>query len=159
MTQSPFGKRTGDRRESWASSPAVRASMQSNRPRDTRPEIALRSAVHRLGLRYRVSAPPLPGLRYTADLLFTRAKVAVFVDGCFWHGCPEHHTVAATNAGYWAEKVRRNRERDAETDRLLRESGWHVIRIWEHQEIDDSARRIAKAVRTQSQGRRTVPDR
>jgi DNA mismatch endonuclease (patch repair protein) len=86
-------------------------------------------------------------MRRTADLLFTRAKVAVFLDGCFWHGCPEHHTKSATNAEYWAEKVRRNRERDAETDRLLREKDWLVIRVWEHEDPVQAAAHIAEKVR------------
>jgi DNA mismatch endonuclease (patch repair protein) len=134
-------------RPSGASSDAVRASMSSNRPRDTRPELALRRAVHALGLRYRVSARPLPGLSRTADLAFRRARVAVFMDGCFWHGCPQHHTVASTNAEYWAEKVRRNRERDAETDRLLEESGWLSVRVWEHEDPLEAAMTIRDAVR------------
>ena len=74
--------------------------MQSNKSRDTKPELALRSAVHSLGLRYRVDARPLKALRRRADLVFPRAKVAVFLDGCFWHGCPVHHTVAAANASF-----------------------------------------------------------
>lgn len=131
-----------------ASSEGVRKSMQSNKGRDTKPELALRRAVHALGLRYRVSIRPLPKVRRTADLVFTRAKVAVFLDGCFWHGCPEHHTKAVTNAEYWAEKVRRNRERDAETDRLLNEAGWHVIRVWEHEDVNQAALRIADEVRS-----------
>ncbi|WP_268915922.1 very short patch repair endonuclease [Actinomadura logoneensis] len=130
-----------------ASNPGVRKSMQSNKGRDTRPELALRRAVHALGMRYRVSARPLPGVRRTADLLFTRAHVAVFLDGCFWHGCPEHHTKSATNADYWAEKVRRNRERDAETDRLLAEAGWKVIRVWEHEDPVQAAQHVAQVVR------------
>lgn len=135
---------TGD--ESWASSPAVRASMRANRGRDTRPELALRRAVHALGLRYRVDLPPLPGLRRRADLVFTRAKVAVFLDGCFWHGCSEHHSVAKTNASFWAEKVRRNRERDAETDDRLTSSGWRPVRIWEHEDPVVAASRVREAV-------------
>jgi DNA mismatch endonuclease (patch repair protein) len=86
-------------------------------------------------------------MRRTADLLFTRTKVAVFMDGCFWHGCPEHHTKSATNAEYWAEKVRRNRERDIETDRMLREKGWLVIRVWEHEDPVQAAVQIAAQVR------------
>ncbi|GAA2141585.1 hypothetical protein GCM10009727_39270 [Actinomadura napierensis] len=121
--------------------------MQSNKSRDTKPELALRRAAHALGLRYKVSARPLPTIRRTADMLFTRAKVAVFMDGCFWHGCPEHHTRSATNAAYWAEKVRRNRERDRETDQLLAEKGWLVIRIWEHEEPARAAARVAEQVR------------
>ncbi|WP_084781101.1 very short patch repair endonuclease [Planobispora rosea] len=133
--------------ESWASSAATRASMRSNKGRDTKPELALRRAVHALGLRYRVSYRPLKAVRRTADLVFTRAKVAVFMDGCFWHGCPEHHTVATTNAGFWAEKVRRTRERDRETDRLLQEAGWRVIRVWEHEDPVEAAEKVADLVR------------
>src|SRR5688572_15588767 len=93
------------RDESWASSAAVRSVMQGNRKRDTSPEVALRRAVHALGLRYRVACRPLETKRWTADLLFTRARVAVFVDGCFWHGCPVHFTAPRTNAGYWSPKI------------------------------------------------------
>jgi len=129
-----------------ASSPGVRASMQANRGRDTKPELALRSAAHAMGLRYRVSVRPMRDLRRTADLVFTRARVAVFLDGCFWHGCETHHTVSATNAGYWAEKVIRNRERDRETDRVLVEAGWAVVRVWEHEDPIDAAARIKEVV-------------
>lgn len=121
--------------------------MQSNKGRDTRPELALRSACHALGMRYRVSIRPLPELRRTADLVFTRAKVAVFLDGCFWHGCPQHHTQAATNARYWADKVANNRARDAETDERLTQAGWRVVRVWEHEEPATAAGRIAAVVR------------
>ncbi len=129
-----------------ASSEGVRKSMQANKGRDTKPELSLRRAVHALGLRYRVGARPLPKVRRTADLLFPRVKVAVFLDGCFWHGCPVHHSVAVTNAAYWAEKVRRNRERDAETDRLLTEEGWSVIRVWEHESPVEAALRVQSEV-------------
>lgn len=120
--------------------------MQANRGRDTGPELALRRAVHALGLRYRVDARPLPSLRRRADMVFTRAKVAVFMDGCFWHGCPDHHTVAKTNAEFWAEKVRGNRERDEETNRLLDEAGWAVVRVWEHEDPVDAAARVRRVV-------------
>ncbi|GAA0953542.1 very short patch repair endonuclease [Actinocorallia libanotica] len=135
-------------RPTKAATPGVRKSMQSNKGRDTKPELALRRAVHALGLRYRVSARPIPTLRRTADLVFTRAKVAVFIDGCFWHGCPAHHTKSATNAAYWSEKVATNRSRDAETTRLLTEAGWTVIRIWEHEDPIEAATRVAVAVRS-----------
>jgi DNA mismatch endonuclease (patch repair protein) len=131
-----------------ASSEGVRKSMQSNKGRDTKPELALRRAVHALGLRYRVSARPIKSIRRTADLVFSKAKVAVFLDGCFWHGCPVHHSKAATNADFWAEKVARTRERDAETDRILKEAGWTVIRIWEHEDPEKAAMRVAEQVRT-----------
>lgn len=132
--------------ESWASSEGARSSMRSNRGRDTKPELALRSAVHSLGLRYRVSVRPLKELRRTADLVFTRAKVAVFLDGCFWHGCPQHHTVAATNAKFWAEKVEGNRARDRDTDRRLNMAGWVSVRIWEHDDPVEAARRVRDVV-------------
>jgi DNA mismatch endonuclease (patch repair protein) len=133
-------------RPTTAFNEGTRKSMQANKGRDTKPELALRRAEHALGLRYRISTRPLPSIRRTADLVFTKVKIAVFMDGCFWHGCPDHHTKAATNAEYWAEKVRRNRERDAEIDRLLTESGWSVIRVWEHEDPVAAAERVAKEV-------------
>jgi DNA mismatch endonuclease (patch repair protein) len=129
-----------------ASSEGTRKSMQANKGRDTKPELALRRAAHALGLRYRVSVRPVPSIRRTADLVFTKAKVAVFMDGCFWHGCPVHHTQAARNAEYWAEKVDKNRKRDAETDRLLAEAGWTVLRFWEHEDPVESAKKIAEVL-------------
>jgi DNA mismatch endonuclease, patch repair protein len=121
--------------------------MRSNKSRDTKPELALRSAVHARGLRYRVSAKPLAGVRRTADLVFTRAKVAVFLAGCFWHGCPEHHTVATANATFWADKVENNRKRDRDTDGRLADAGWISVRIWEHEDAADAARRVEEIVR------------
>ncbi|MDP4015145.1 MAG: very short patch repair endonuclease [Candidatus Nanopelagicales bacterium] len=132
---------------SWASTPAVRSVMRGNRSRDTQPELALRSAVHALGLRYRVDKQPLPQLRRRADLVFTRAKVAVFLDGCFWHGCAEHHRPATLNSGFWARKVTDNIARDKGTDGHLVDAGWRVIRIWEHDDPQQAARRVAAAVR------------
>jgi DNA mismatch endonuclease, patch repair protein len=134
--------------QSWATSPGVRRSMQSNRGRDTSPELALRRALHALGLRYRVDYPPLPThKRRRADVVFTKARVAVFIDGCFWHGCPDHHTVAKANAAYWANKVAQNRRRDRETDELLKNAGWRTIRIWEHQSAEHAAHEIERLVR------------
>ena len=124
--------------------------MQSNKSRDTKPELALRSAVHAKGLRYRVSAKPLAGVRRTADLVFPRAKVAVFLDGCFWHGCPEHHTVASANAKFWADKVDANRKRDRDTDSRLAEAGWVSVRIWEHEDVTEAARRVEEVVRARA---------
>ncbi|WP_211372275.1 very short patch repair endonuclease [Mycolicibacterium grossiae] len=133
--------------ESWASSPEARARMQSNKSRDTKPELALRSAVHKLGLRYRVDTRPLTTMRRRADLVFTRAKVAVFLDGCFWHGCPVHHTKAAANATFWADKVTTNRARDRDTDARLAEAGWVSVRIWEHEDPAEAAARVRDVVR------------
>ncbi|MEV4134052.1 very short patch repair endonuclease [Dactylosporangium sp. NPDC049742] len=132
--------------KSWASSIGVRKSMQANTGRDTKPELALRRAVHALGLRYYVNRRPIKAVRRTADLLFPKLKLAVFLDGCFWHGCPEHHTVAKTNAPFWAEKVATNRRRDADTNERLATQGWTVIRIWEHEPIGEAAARIAETV-------------
>nr|WP_198168270.1 very short patch repair endonuclease [Herbidospora yilanensis] len=132
--------------ESWASSPAVRSVMRANRGRDTRPERALRSAVHALGLRYRVGVRPLPGVRRTADMVFTRDKIAVFLDGCYWHGCEEHYRPARKNAEFWSQKISSNRARDRETDSVLRDAGWQVIRIWEHEPAREAAARVAETV-------------
>ncbi len=120
--------------------------MQGNRSRDTRPEVAVRSAVHALGLRFRVGARPVPGVRRTADLVFRSSRIAVFVDGCFWHGCPDHFVMPRTNIEYWAAKIGRNRDRDAETDTLLRTAGWTVIRLWEHEDPRTGAGRVRAAL-------------
>lgn len=143
-----YGGRVAATKPTRALNEGTRKSMQSNKGRDTKPELALRRAVHALGLRYRVSVRPLPKIRRTADLVFTKKKVAVFLDGCFWHGCPDHHTKAATNADFWAEKVARTRERDHETDRLLMDAGWTVVRVWEHEQPADAAKRILRLVRS-----------
>ncbi|MEO3939334.1 very short patch repair endonuclease [Dermatophilaceae bacterium Soc4.6] len=125
--------------------------MQANKGRDTKPELALRRAVHALGLRYRVDhSLPLPGVRRRGDLVFTRARVAVFLDSCFWHACPEHGTRPKTNADFWQTKIERNIARDTETNRLLREAGWTVIRVWEHQDPLTAAEQVRAAVRTSS---------
>src|SRR5688500_5061194 len=104
------------------SSPAVRRRMQATRQRDTPGELALRSALRVLGLRYRVDTP-LPGTRRRADVAFLHAKVAVFVDGCFWHGCPEHGTWPKANADWWRAKIEGNRRRDEDTDQKLASEG------------------------------------
>lgn len=137
---------------SWASSPATRRTMKGNRGRDTGPELAVRRIVHGHGFRYRVNARPVNGLRRTADLLFTRAKVAVFIDGCFWHGCPDHYIAPKANAAFWADKMIRNRMRDLETTRLSEEHGWTVLRFWEH----DPPLEIAEAIMTAVSARTEV---
>jgi DNA mismatch endonuclease (patch repair protein) len=118
--------------ESWATSKATRKSMQSNRGRDTAPELAVRRLLHAQGFRYRVNYRPEPGLRRTADIVFTKQKIAVFIDGCFWHGCPEHYQRPASNQEYWDAKVTANRMRDFATTNQLRSQGWTVLRYWEH---------------------------
>jgi DNA mismatch endonuclease (patch repair protein) len=121
--------------------------MKSNTGRDTKPELRLRKVLHAMGLRYYVNKRPLGSVRRTADLVFPRIRVAVFVDGCFWHGCPQHHTVAKTNAGYWAQKVEGNRQRDADTDGRLAAAGWTTVRVWEHEPVMEAASRVADVVR------------
>ncbi|MEU4215094.1 very short patch repair endonuclease [Actinoplanes sp. NPDC026623] len=120
--------------------------MRGNRGRNTRPEVRLRRAVWSLGMRYRVGVRPVPSLRRTADLVFTRVRVAVFVDGCYWHGCPEHYRPARQNAAFWSAKIAANRQRDGETDNLLRAAGWMVVRIWEHQDVTAGAEIVRAAV-------------
>lgn len=131
---------------SWASTPATRKSMLANRGRDTGPELAVRRLVHARGLRYLVDTRPEPTLRRRADLVFRGPRVAVFVDGCFWHGCRQHYTRPTNNADFWADKVATNRTRDLETTRTLAERGWTVLRFWEHERPEDVAARIEEAV-------------
>lgn len=121
--------------------------MRGNRRKDTAPEMAVRRLVHAAGLRYRVDARPLPALNRKADLVFTRAKVAVFVDGCLWHRCPIHYREPKSNVEYWRSKIARNAERDEETNQLLKAAGWVVVRGWEHETAADIAERVLCAVR------------
>jgi len=121
--------------------------MVANRRRDTGPEMALRRALHARGLRYRVDHPLPFDRRRRADVVFPRARVAVFVDGCFWHGCPEHGTMPKANRAFWREKIARNRARDADTDRRLVELGWTVLRFWEHEDVERAADAVEAAVR------------
>jgi DNA mismatch endonuclease, patch repair protein len=129
------------------SSVGTSSRMRATPQHGTKPERAVRSAVHRRGLRYRVDSRPLPDLRRRADLVFPRVRVAVFVDGCYWHGCPEHVTWPASNADWWRAKIKRNRERDLETDRLLQARGWAVVRAWEHEDPEVVADRVERTVR------------
>ncbi|MCX5596522.1 very short patch repair endonuclease [Streptomyces phaeochromogenes] len=138
---------------SWASSAARRRNMQAIRSRDTKPELLVRRLLHAQGLRYRVAAKPLPGLRRTADIVFRPAKLAVFIDGCYWHGCPEHYAPPKTNPDYWSGKVTRNMTRDRDTDERLREAGWTVLRFWEHESPNDCALKIAATISLLRDGR------
>jgi len=120
--------------------------MSKIRGKDTKVEVVLRKAVWRNGLRYRLHAK-LPG---TPDLVFPRSKVALFIDGCFWHGCPTHGVRPRTNRAFWADKLKKNVERDKQTNRELREIGWKVIRCWEHEvekRLDRLVVRIGQAVK------------
>lgn len=114
------------------------------RTRDTAPEVAVRRLLHAAGYRYRVDRPPLPGLRRRADIVFGPAKIAVYIDGCFWHGCPDHSKpLTKANSAYWSAKMARNKARDEDTDATLIDAGWCVIRAWEHDDPADVAARIA----------------
>lgn len=108
--------------------------MQGNRGKDSGPELAVRSAMHRLGLRFRKHTQPLKGLRCEADAVFRRERIAVFIDGCYWHGCREHGRIPSDTNGYWAAKLGRNMERDIRNNRALSEAGWLPLRYWEHED-------------------------
>lgn len=120
--------------------------MSRQATRNTVPEVDLRRELHHRGLRFRVSRRPLQGFRSTADIVFTRAKVAVYVDGCFWHSCPEHATWPASNSDWWRAKLARNKERDLDVNAALSAAGWAVIRVWEHENAIDAADRVQAAV-------------
>ncbi|NED17398.1 very short patch repair endonuclease [Streptomyces sp. SID9913] len=121
--------------------------MSRQGSRDTGPEIAVRRLLHASGLRYRLNVP-VPGMpRRTIDIVFRRAKVAIFLDGCFWHGCPLHATSPKANAEWWRAKLDKNMARDIETTEHLRREGWTVLRFWEHETAEDIAIRISTAVR------------
>lgn len=133
-------------RRSWASSPGVRRSMQSNGPKDTAPEVALRSVLHRRGFRFRKHVRPIPGLACTVDVLFPTERLALFVDGCYWHSCPEHASYPRLNGEWWRAKLDGTRERDIRNTKALIEAGWHVIRVWEHEHVDAAATLVANAL-------------
>jgi DNA mismatch endonuclease (patch repair protein) len=121
-------------------------AMRAQRERDTGIEREIRSRLHARGLRFRVHRRLLKGSRREVDVVFPGAKVAVFVDGCFWHGCPEHGTWPRNNAEFWRRKIEGNVERDRDTDARLEADGWTVVRVWEHEAPADAAARIAAAV-------------
>jgi len=119
---------------------AVRNVMRANRRRDTKPEVALRSALHRRGLRFRNDAPVATGHgKVRVDVALAQHRLAIFVDGCFWHCCPEHGTEPRSNTEYWRPKMERNLQRDAATDALLQGAGWQVVRVWEHEDPEEAA--------------------
>ena len=129
-----------------ASSASVRRRMQAVRRSDTGPELALRSILHAMGFRYRVNVAPNGGRR-RADMVFSKARVAVFVDGCFWHGCPEHGHIPGTNADFWRQKIGWNQAKDRLFSEALLDQGWAVVRVWEHEPATAAANRVSAVLR------------
>lgn len=128
---------------------SVSRRMRNTPTRDTPAEMAIRRILHAHGLRYRVDSRPIPSLRRRADLVFTKSKIAVFVDGCFWHDCPEHGSKPKTNSDWWRDKLAGNVRRDRDTTRQLVDAGWAVIRVWEHETAEAAAERIERAVKNE----------
>jgi DNA mismatch endonuclease, patch repair protein len=127
--------------------PAVTAVMRANKKSDTLPEVRLRQELHRRGFRFRKHLQiRTTKLVVRPDLVFTRRRVVVFVDGCFWHSCPWHGTRPSSNTDYWDAKLQRNRTRDAYVNRTLRSAGWTVLRVWEHADAESAADKVAAAL-------------
>ena len=140
-----------------ASSATVRRVMQANVGCETAPEIRLRSALHRLGLRFRKDANVVEGLKCKADVVFNRERVCVFVDGCFWHGCPIHFKVPQSNSAWWEEKIEDNvRRGQRQTDRLTAK-GWTVVRVWEHNISDENMPTVVDHIKSLILNRRGHP--
>lgn len=129
-----------------ASSPEALRRMRRQARSNTKPEMALRRELYGLGLRYRIDRKVLPGVQRRADVVFLGARVAVFVDGCFWHSCPAHATRPKANANWWSEKLARNVTRDRDTDKQLEAAGWTVVRMWEHEDPQSVAVQIKALV-------------
>lgn len=129
--------------------------MRATRRRDTRPEIEVRRLLHAAGLRYRVDWPLPTNPRRRADIAFPKHKIIVFIDGCFWHRCPQHYVPPKANSAHWDTKTQANAARDGDTDRRLRDEGWLVLRFWEHEDPASAACTVSRAVtdRTTQLGR------
>ena len=138
---------TGVKPYPFPATPGRSANMKANRRTDTKPELALRAALHARGYRYRKDFRlDLPLRRVRPDIAFTRRKVAVFIDGCFWHACPAHGTKPKSNEWYWSPKLARNVERDRAADQALVQAGWTVVRLWEHTPLADAVALVVDAV-------------
>lgn len=132
-----------------ASSAQVRANMRRQKRRDTGCEMAVRRLLHSAGVRYRVDFRPFQDQRFRADIGWKGRKLAVFIDGCFWHGCPIHGNIPKSNAAWWIEKFRANADRDRRTDETLRLRGWAVLRFWEHEPPEEVAATILERLRSE----------
>ncbi len=138
--------------------PKTSARMARTAQRDNPRERALRAELHRRGLRFRLHQRILEGSRRTIDITFPGRRIAVFVDGCFWHGCPQHGTWPKNNADWWRAKIEANIARDRDTDGRLQAAGWTVVRVWEHEDVTAAADRIEKITRESAfTGRRSAP--
>jgi DNA mismatch endonuclease (patch repair protein) len=141
--------KAGDPKYPHPTSPQVSAVMRANRKMGSRPEVELRSLLHRSGLRFRKNLRVvLPALSVTPDIVFPGRKVAVFIDGCFWHSCPVHATRPRQNRAYWESKLARNLSRDARVNLALQEAGWRVVRLWEHEAPEIAVTAVFAAVRS-----------
>jgi DNA mismatch endonuclease, patch repair protein len=134
-----------------ASAPSVRQRMQTTGRRDTPPELRVRSLLHRNGYRFRVDVSPVSATRSRADIVFPRLKFAIYIDGCFWHGCAQHGTWPKANGDWWRHKIETNRNRDVANTTILMRSGWTVIRVWEHEDPDIVVETIIAALRSRMQ--------
>lgn len=147
MAEDPRARALAGRRYPKPLNEGRSRNMRANRRTDTKPEVVLRSALHRLGYRFRKDMRlDLPAARVRPDIVFTARKIAVFVDGCFWHCCPDHGRQPTTNEWYWTPKLRRNIERDRQADSALAEAGWLVVRLWEHVSLTDAVDTVQEAV-------------
>ena len=133
-------------RFSFASSASVRKRMQQQKRKDTKPELLLRRALHRRGLRYRLHCCPIAGLRRTPDIIFPSHRVAIEVRGCFWHCCPRHGCIPRANNDWWKRKFARTIERDRDLGRVLRANGWRLVVVWEHEKIESAVNKIVKVL-------------
>src|SRR5438046_2469796 len=123
------------------SSPGARSRMLLVKRHGTAPELAIRRQLHLMGFRYRVDCRPDEAIRRRADVVFRRERVAVFIDGCFWHSCPIHCVRPSANAEWWRQKLARNARRDRDTSEKLEILGWRVLRFWEHEAANSVVRR------------------
>lgn len=147
---------SSDLATSTSPTPGRSRNMAAIKRKDTKPERAIRSLLHAAGKRYRVDVRlPLEGTRPRPDILFTRARVAIFVDGCFWHCCPAHGRKPGVNLAYWGPKLERNVARDRAADEALDKAGWTVVRVWEHEEPEEAANRILDVLDAAAPTRRT----
>lgn len=129
-----------------ASTPAISARMSTFPRRDTKPELALRQLMHASGRRYRVNYPIPARRRRTMDIAFTRSRVAIFIDGCFWHGCPQHGVLPVSNRAWWDQKIQVTKARDLDTTDALLSAGWVVLRFWEHEPAEKMAATVTEAL-------------